>query len=174
MGKCCCIVFIAIAAVVVLGVAIGVPVGIQKAKEKVKEWDDNAVGSACGQTSYPTTCNETFAGDDHPRDTNGVTRFAVQRSEGGVNDTQANVNSLDSSDPDIAAAQAVCLEQLASATEELQNAAAALNTLDNVDERTLDDVKTWVSAAMEMHTTCIDAFKEVSDPLHRSSESLIV
>lgn len=135
--------------------------GIQKAKEKVKEWDDNAVGSACGQTSYPMTCNETFAGNDHPRDTNGVTRFSVQRAEGGVNDTQATVNGLNSTDPDIAGPYAICTEQLASATEELQNAAAALDTLDNVDETTLDDVKTWVSAAMEMHTTCIDAYKEV-------------
>lgn len=161
MGKCCCIVFIAIAAAVVLGVAIGVPVGIQKAKEKIKEWDDAAVGTACQQTQYPTTCNETYAGTDHPHDTNGLTRFSVQRSEGGVNQTQATVSNLNSTDPDIAAAQAVCAETLSSAVEELQNAAASLNTTGNIDARTLDDVKTWVSAAMEMHTTCIDAFKEV-------------
>lgn len=160
MGKCCCIVFLAIAAVIVLGVAIGVPIGIQKAKEKVKEWDDKAVDQACAQTSYPDTCNQTFSGD-HPRTSNGVTRFSVQSSETGVNQTVANVAALNSSDPDIATGQTVCSETLQSAIEELQAAAAALDTNNNIDIATLEDVKTWVSAAMEMHTTCIDAFKEI-------------
>lgn len=161
MGKCCCIVFLAIAAAIVLAVAVGVPVAIQKAKDKVHEWDDKAVENACQQTSYPSTCNQTFSNGDHPRDSNGITRFSVDSSETGVNDTMAFVNNLNSTDADIAAAQAVCAETLQSAIEELRDAAATLNTRHSLDATTLDDVKTWVSAAMEMHTTCIDAFKEV-------------
>lgn len=162
MGKCCCLVLVTIVAVLVLGLAIGIPVGMKKAKEKVKNWDPTAVNSACQSTRYPDTCNETFTGD-YPRDTNGVMRHSVQSSEKGVNDTLGFMSEFDSSDPVISGAVEVCNEVLVSAREELEAASTALETKDTLGVDTLKDIQAWVSAAMELHTTCIDAFMEVNN-----------
>ncbi|KAG0566018.1 hypothetical protein KC19_7G031900 [Ceratodon purpureus] len=164
MGKCCCLVFIAIVALVVGGVSIGVPLALNAVKEKVNDLlGDGAVNNACQATSYPATCNQTLAGGNYTADTGGVTRHSLRMAESGVNATLESVLHLNSTNPNVTAAADVCVEALSLCKDELEAASATLLSSDLAARRqALDDLKAWVSAALELHTTCIDAVLEVS------------
>lgn len=162
MGKCCCIVMIAIVAVVVLGLSIGIPLGVRKAKQAVQVVGQDAVNTACQATSYPETCNQTFFGSNataSSTDSRGLTKFSVLSAQQGVNNTLGAVVLLNgSTNLNVRAPVEVCVETLGMSSEQLN---AVLLELERTN-LAFDDLKTWVSAAMELHTTCIDTFLEVA------------
>lgn len=163
MGKCCCLIFILIVATVILGVSIGVPLAVKKAKEKVNE----VTNDVCQATSYPETCNQTLSsGNLTASDSRSVTRLSLQSANTGVNQTWQQVLFLNGSTTNINVTYAaeICGETLGVAQEQI---AAALSELQSMNatgrQQALNDIKAWVSAAMEMHTTCIDALVLVAD-----------
>lgn len=161
MGKCCCLVFVLIVAMVILGVSIGIPLAVKKAKEKINK----AQNSVCEATSYPATCNQTLAGGNYTAtDSRSVTRYALQSTNTGVNQTWDQVLSLNGTNPNITFALDVCSETLGLSQEQIQAALTELQSFNATSrQEAMDNIKAWVSAAMELHTTCIDAVLEVSN-----------
>lgn len=176
MGKKCGIVSVVLVACVVVGLAVGIPLGLKKARETVTvaESSDNGITTACKATSYPATCNQTFSGGNYTMSSMGVTKYSVTAASTGINNTLASVLVLNTTDEKIAAAVEVCLETLGLSLEQLD---AALATLDNstsasiLQTTLIKDIRAWVSAALELHTTCIDAFLEVNTTLGTSLQT---
>ncbi|KAG0603050.1 hypothetical protein M758_10G062100 [Ceratodon purpureus] len=163
MGKCCCLVFILIVAMVIVGVSIGVPLAVKKAKETANNVKQGAADAACQATSYPATCNQTLAGGNYTADSKGMTKISLMSADTGVNNTLDYVMFLNGTNPNVTAAVEVCVEVLGLSQEQIEAAAAALDSLNaTTRQQAMDDIKAWMSAAMELHTTCIDAFYDVS------------
>lgn len=169
MGKKCCIVSVVLVACVVVGLAVGIPLGLKKARETVTVAAfDNGIATACQATSYPATCNQTFSGGNYTRSSMGVTKYSVTAASTGINTTLASVLGLNTTDEKIAAAVEVCLETLGLSLEQLDTTLATLNnsTSATILQTTLiKDIRAWVSAALELHTTCIDTVLEVNNTL---------
>lgn len=162
MGKCCCLVFIAILALVIAGVSIGVPLA-NKAKAKANDSEQSAADNVCQATSYPATCAQTLASGNYTADSKGVTRYSLQSAETGVNSTLSSILRLNRTNPNVTAALEVCDEVLELSKEQLEAAISVLGGSNSTaTKKVMDDLKSWVSAAMELHTTCIDALLEVS------------
>jgi len=175
MGKKCCIVSVVLVACVVVGLAVGIPLGLKKARETVTVAEsDNGITNACKATSYPATCNQTFSGGNYTVSSLGVTKYSVTAASTGINNTLASVLGLNTTDEKIAAAVEVCLETLGLSLEQLDTALATLknSTSASILQTTLiKDIRAWVSAALELHTTCIDAFLEVNTTLGTSLQT---
>ena len=89
-----------------------------------------------------------------------MTKMSLMSADLGVNSTLEYVMVMYGTNPNVTAAVEVCVEVLGLSREQLEAAMAEVES-GNVTQA-MDDVKAWVSAAMELHTTCIDAFLEVS------------
>lgn len=163
MGKCCCVILILIVATIVLGVSIGVPLAVKKAKNKDNDSKASAVEAACQATTYPATCNETLS-SGNATDSRSVTRLSLQQANTGVNTTWADVLLLNGTNANITDAIEVCNETLGLSQEQLEAALTELQSLNATSQQEgLDNIKAWVSAAMELHTTCVDALLEVAN-----------
>ena len=166
MGKCCCLVFVVVVALVVVGLSIGVPLAIKKAKETANEVKQSAAQAACQATSYPATCNQTMAGVPATTGSAGITKMSLLSAGSGVNSTLDYVLLLNATNPgnlNVTAAVEVCLEVLELSSEQIEAAVLELDSLNaTTRQEAMDDLQAWVSAAMEFHTTCIDTFLEVS------------
>lgn len=109
--------------------------------------------AACDATFYPKTCRETLPRNAKPHE---FTRIAVASAAQGVMATLTAVLENRVADGAQAAGENVCLETLASSIEELETSLALLRA----SQPPLDELKTRLSAAMEFHTTCLDALEE--------------
>ena len=163
MGKCCWLVTVVVVAVLVVSLAVGIPLGMKKAKEMVGfSGDNNVASAACGVTSYPDTCNQTLSGSNGATTSTGVTKLSVQSASTGVNNTQESVMAMNHNG-NLTAAVEVCLETLGLSTDQLDQALQALSSMNvSARQKSMSSVQAWLTAAMEFHTTCIDAFMEIS------------
>lgn len=163
MGKCCCLVTVAVVAVLVVSLAVGIPVGLKKAKETVGlSGNNNVASAACGVTSYPDTCNQTLSGSNGATTSTGVTKLSVQSASTGVNNTKDSVMAMNYKG-NLTAAVEVCLESLGLSTDQLDRALQELSSTNaSARQKSMSDIQAWLTAAMEFHTTCIDAFMEIS------------
>ena len=150
--------------------------------------------SSSSSSSSSSSHNNNGTTENYDRTAVGVTIFSLQTASAGVNDTLAAILALNESSSSekghvggviaLAAVTAVCVESLTSSMELLEGAVNELNVTEmmksplsthdidwkdpeGVKEREqvqLGDVKVWATAAMEMHTTCIDAVVEIGTP----------
>jgi pectinesterase len=148
---------------VVVGVSIGIPLAVKKSKETRNDVKQGAVNAACQATSYPAMCNETLSGGNYTADSKGITRMSLTSAGSGVNSTLEYVLLLNGTSPNVTAAVEVCVEVLGMSQEQIDAAVAELESSNaTTRQQAMDDIKAWVSGAMELHTTCVDAFLEVS------------
>ena len=164
MGKCCCLLFILILALVILGVSIGVPLALKKAKDTSNGGNQSAVNAACQVTSYPAACAQTLGGSNYTADSTGITKVALDSASSGVNNTLAYVLALNATNSNLTAAVDVCIEVLGLSIEQIEAAVAQLDSpSSNATEQqeAMSDIQAWVSAAMEFHTTCTDTMTEI-------------
>jgi pectinesterase len=157
---------VVVVAVLLVALAVGIPVGMKKAKETVGlSGNNNVASAACGVTSYPDTCNQTLSGSSNGASTTstGVTKLSVQSASTGVNNTKDSVMAMNYG-ANLTAAVEVCLESLGLSTDQLDQALQELSSSMNASARqkSMSDIQAWLTAAMEFHTTCIDAFMEIS------------
>ena len=162
----CLVVFLAIALVAVL-IAIIVPVTLSLKSTDTEDTKPLVtpapVTAACAASQYPETCSETLANSTHTNAQVFTKTTATAASEGLVETRLAVRNS---ETPENAPAVEVCLDTLSTAAEEMNAVIAALNSTDSdALKDAFDDIKTRLSAAMEFHTTCIDALEEIEGGL---------
>nr|XP_024370380.1 pectinesterase 3-like [Physcomitrium patens] len=128
------------------------------------------VTTACSATQYPDTCSNTLQNSTHS-DARIFTSTTVAAASTGVDETRLSIKN--SQTPENAPAVEVCLDTLTSASAELEVVLKDLNTTDKaVLNATFDDIKTRLTAAMEFHTTCLDALEEVGGPISPSVQAV--
>ena len=125
-----------------------------------------AIEAACRATFYPEVCSHTLllkhrAYSANPRE---LTRMMVSSATHGVKNTLAAVLANRGTNTLGFAGERVCHQTLVSSVEQLDfvhSILAASSSSDaDLEPATFDDLKTKLSAALEFHTTCIDALME--------------
>ena len=152
-------------ALIAIVLAVAIPVGIalhkQSQSSNSQPTGSAAIDAACQATSYPASCNQTLSGSS-PQ---GYSRMAVEKAQTGINDTTQSVlyaAQSNQTNPNVTKAVDVCLEVLDLSFDRLNLVLAALESgNDTAIQSAFDDIMCWASAAMEFHTTCLDALNEV-------------
>ena len=157
--RICMVILLAVALVAVL-LAIIVPVAISiknKSSENTSQPTGSAaISAACAATQYPASCNQTLS-SSNGTSPQGFSKMSVEAAKSGVNNTLSAV--LSGNLTNLAAAVEVCLDTLDGAFVQLDLVLAALESGNT--SALYDEVMTRLSAAMEFHTTCLDAFVEL-------------
>ncbi|KAG0559500.1 hypothetical protein KC19_10G109900 [Ceratodon purpureus] len=117
-----------------------------------------AFDAACSATLYPSVCVETLLPNyrAHSTSSKGLTEILISSASRGVARTLAAVLANRGVSRIGFWGERVCHSTLVSSTEQLEASLAAMNST----HPRFDDIKMRISAAMEFHTTCIDALME--------------
>lgn len=123
-----------------------------------------AIDAACRATFYPEVCRHTLllkhrAYSANPQE---LTRMMVSSATHGVKNTLAAVVANRGTNTLGFAGERVCHQTLVSSVEQLDSVHSTLAepSSSDLNPAEFDDLKTKLSAAMEFHTTCIDALME--------------
>ncbi|CAL8991363.1 unnamed protein product [Prunus brigantina] len=162
-------IIIGVAVLLIVVIAVGVTVAIMKSKAKKPAAaklakSKKAIEAICQPTSYKETCQsslEKVAGDT--TDPKELVKAGFQVAADKVNEVIQNSDTLKDLAKDPMASQAldVCKEMLNTAVEDLLGAVDKMGPFEisKVDDY-LEDLKVWLSAAVNHQATCIDAFKD--------------
>ncbi|KAI5349411.1 PREDICTED: pectinesterase [Prunus dulcis] len=164
-------IIIGVVVLLVVVIAVGVTVGIMKSKAKKlaksaakPAKSKKAIEAICQPTSYKETCQsslEKVAGDT--TDPKELVKAGFQVAADKVNEVIQNSDTLKDLAKDPMASQAldVCKEMLNTAVEDLLGAVDKMGPFEisKVDDY-LEDLKVWLSAAVNHQATCVDAFKD--------------
>ena len=162
-------IIIGVAVLLIVVIAVGVTVAILKSKAKKPAAakpakSKKAIEAICQPTSYKETCQsslEKVAGDT--TDPKELVKAGFQVAADKVNEVIQNSDTLKDLAKDPMASQAldVCKELLNTAVEDLLGAVDKMGPFEisKVDDY-LEDLKVWLSAAVNHQATCIDAFKD--------------
>ncbi|PQQ08929.1 putative pectinesterase/pectinesterase inhibitor 28 [Prunus yedoensis var. nudiflora] len=164
-------IIIGVVVLLVVVIAVGVTVGIMmsKAQKPTKPAakpakSKKAIEAICQPTSYKETCQsslEKVAGDT--TDPKELVKAGFQVAADKVSEVIQNSDTLKDLAKDPMASQAldVCKELLNTAVEDLLGAVDKMGPFEitKVDDY-LEDLKVWLSAAINHQATCVDAFKD--------------
>lgn len=121
--------------------------------------------AACGVTFHPETCMKTLlpyhrAHSSKPEE---LTRIVFSSASEGVRNTLTAVRAHKGNNGIGFPGSRVCQQTLMSSIEQLEASLEMLSELgSDVSQYPFETLKTRLSAAMEFHTTCIDALVETS------------
>ena len=174
----CVVVLLSVALVAVL-LAIIVPITINLEN---RNKDSNSAGSvssasaaataACAASQYPATCMQSL---QNTNTTSALvfTEATLTSARDGVDNVRLAVENI--STPANAPAVQVCVDTLNVADEELTWIIGELNGNDSsaLNATLFQDMKVRLTAAMEMHTTCVDAFQESGTNVSASVQALM-
>ena len=157
----------AVAVVVVMLAVSGSDPAAKHAVGKAKPSDEfvgvEAIEAACRATFYPEVCSHTLllkhrAYSANPQE---LTRMMISSATHGVKNTLAAVLANRGTNSLGFAGERVCHQTLISSVEQLDFVHSTLAASDvDLEPATFFDLKTKLSAALEFHTTCIDALME--------------
>lgn len=139
---------------------------VGKAKPSDEFVGVEAIGAACRATFYPKVCSHTLLLKHRAYSANAqeLTRIVVSSATHGVKNTLAAVLANRGTNTLGFAGERVCHQTLISSVEQLDfvhsTLAASSSSDADLEPATFDDLKTKLSAALEFHTTCIDALME--------------
>lgn len=155
--------------------AIAIPVGLKFIRSPNYDDGQAAINAACQHaTSYPDVCNQILlnAPGASASDSRGLTMLTMVAAQNGLNRTHSTVMSIkNGTNENVTAAVEVCGEVLESSFEQLDLALSSLRTSDaNALQVAFDSIKTRASAALELHTTCVDTFLEVAPNTTESNQ----
>ncbi|XP_021806187.1 putative pectinesterase/pectinesterase inhibitor 28 [Prunus avium] len=164
-------IIIGVVVLLVVVIAVGVTVAIMKSKAQKPAKpaakpakSKKAIEAICQPTSYKETCQrslEKVAGDT--TDPKELVKAGFQVAADKVSEVIQNSDTLKDLAKDPMASQAldVCKELLNTAVEDLLGAVDKMGPFEitKVDDY-LEDLKVWLSAAVNHQATCVDAFKD--------------
>ncbi|KAM0962676.1 hypothetical protein ACFX2I_021783 [Malus domestica] len=156
------VLLVAMLVAVIVGVKMAKKGGNKKAPKVGKS--KKAIETICQPTTYKETCQsslEKVAGDS--TDAKDLIKAGLQVAEDKVNEAIKNSDTLKELAKDPMASQAldVCKQLLDTAVEDLHGAVDKMGSFDpNKTDDYLEDLKVWLSAAVNHQATCLDAFKD--------------
>ncbi|XP_058760624.1 21 kDa protein-like [Vicia villosa] len=126
------------------------------------------IRNSCSSTTYPRLCYASLVKHADFIQTNRVllTDTALNVTLASAKSTSAFMSTLCRDrglKPREAAAMKDCVEVLSDSVDELRRSIGEMSHLRNSNfELTINDVQTWVSAALTDESTCTDGFQEVN------------
>ncbi|XP_028784380.1 21 kDa protein-like, partial [Neltuma alba] len=139
------------------------------------------IRTSCNSTAYPRLCFASLSKHAGFIQTNRVllTSAALNVTLASAKATSVMISTMSKSygimKPREAAAMRDCLEELRDSVDELRKSIGKMSQLgDSNFEVTMNDVQTWVSAALTDESTCTDGFQGVNGNLKNTVRSRIV
>ncbi|KAL0006093.1 hypothetical protein SO802_013654 [Lithocarpus litseifolius] len=130
----------------------------------------NLIDQACGYTSYKALCLSTLQSDSEAKkakDLLTIAKVALKYTGKKAQDINKEIKKLQGSANDEGLKQALtdCAENYGDAIDQIQSSTTALAS------KKYNDVKTWVSAAMNDADSCEQGFEDqsVKSPIASSS-----
>ncbi|KAL4636858.1 hypothetical protein ACB092_03G038200 [Castanea dentata] len=121
----------------------------------------NLIDQACGYTSYKSLCQSTLQSDSEAKsakDLQTIAKVALKYTAAKAQAVNAEVTKLQGSAKDEGLKEALtdCAENYGDAIDQIQSSTTALGS------KKYNDVKTWVSAAMNDAASCEQGFQDQS------------
>ncbi|CAI8600445.1 unnamed protein product [Vicia faba] len=135
---------------------------------QARETNTLFIRNSCSSTTYPRLCYASLVKHADFIQTNRVllTNTALNVTLASAKSTSAFMSTLSRSrglKPREVAAMKDCVEVLSDSVDELRRSIGEMSHLRNSSfELTINDVQTWVSAALTDESTCTDGFQEIN------------
>ncbi|KAL0393277.1 UNVERIFIED_CONTAM: putative pectinesterase/pectinesterase inhibitor 28 [Sesamum radiatum] len=155
-----------LAAILVVAMVVAVAVGITKKHNEgeISAGSTKAVQSICAPTDYIDTCEKSLS-DADTTDPKELIKAAFEFTEKNIGDVIKNSPLFKeaASDDSTKQALAICQEVLDTAIDDLKRSFDKVGEFDaSKANEYLEDLKTWLSAVITNHETCIDAFENTT------------
>ncbi|KAL0368211.1 UNVERIFIED_CONTAM: putative pectinesterase/pectinesterase inhibitor 28 [Sesamum calycinum] len=156
-----------LAAILVVAMVVAVAVGVtrkQSESSSINAGSTKAVQSICAPTDYIDTCEKSLS-DADTTDPKELIKAAFEFTEKNIGDVIKNSPLFKeaASDDSTKQALAICQEVLDTAIDDLKRSFDKVGEFDaSKANEYLEDLKTWLSAVITNHETCIDAFENTT------------
>ncbi|KAL0323440.1 UNVERIFIED_CONTAM: putative pectinesterase/pectinesterase inhibitor 58 [Sesamum angustifolium] len=156
-----------LAAILVVAMVVAVAVGVtrkQSESSSINAGSTKAVQSICAPTDYIDTCEKSLS-DADTTDPKELIKAAFEFTEKNIGDVIKNSPLFKeaASDDSTKQALAICQEVLDTAIDDLKRSFDTVGEFDaSKANEYLEDLKTWLSAVITNHETCIDAFENTT------------
>ncbi|KAL0323443.1 UNVERIFIED_CONTAM: putative pectinesterase/pectinesterase inhibitor 28 [Sesamum angustifolium] len=156
-----------LAAILVVAMVVAVAVGVtrkQSESSSINAGSTKAVQSICAPTDYIDTCEKSLS-DADTTDPKELIKAAFEFTEKNIGDVIKNSPLFKeaASDDSTKQALAICQEVLGTAIDDLKRSFDKVGEFDaSKANEYLEDLKTWLSAVITNHETCIDAFENTT------------
>ncbi|KAL3626547.1 hypothetical protein CASFOL_030096 [Castilleja foliolosa] len=134
-----------------------------------------AVSAICSPTDYKETCEESLA-NANTTDPKGLIKAAFVATVKNIEDAVKNSDLFKKAAEDerTKGALEVCDETLDTSIEDLKRSFEKVGEFDiNKVGDYIDDVKTWLSASITYHETCLDAFENTTGETGEKMKKLL-
>ncbi|KAK4388428.1 putative pectinesterase/pectinesterase inhibitor 28 [Sesamum angolense] len=167
-----------LAAILVVAMVVAVAVGVtrkQSESSSINAGSTKAVQSICAPTDYIDTCEKSLS-DADTTDPKELIKAAFEFTEKNIGDVIKNSPLFKeaASDDSTKQALAICQEVLDTAIDDLKRSFDTVGEFDaSKANEYLEDLKTWLSAVITNHETCIDAFENTTGDTGEKMKNLL-
>ncbi|KAK4433903.1 putative pectinesterase/pectinesterase inhibitor 21 [Sesamum alatum] len=156
-----------LAAILVVAMVVAVAVGVTRKNSEsgsISAGSTKAVQSVCAPTDYKDTCEQSLS-HANSTDPKELIRAAFDFTEKNIGDIIKNSALFKEAAQEDGTKQAleICKEVLDTAIDDLKRSFDTVGEFDiSKANEYLEDLKTWLSAVITNHETCIDAFENTT------------
>ncbi|XP_011071429.1 pectinesterase-like [Sesamum indicum] len=156
-----------LAAILVVAMVVAVAVGVTKRQSEsgsISAGSTKAVQNVCAPTDYKDTCEQSLS-NANTTDPKELIKAAFEFTEKNIGDVIKNSPLFKeaANDDGTKQALAICQEVLDTAIDDLKRSFDKVGEFDaSKANEYLEDLKTWLSAVITNHETCIDAFENTT------------
>ncbi|KAL2244288.1 UNVERIFIED_CONTAM: putative pectinesterase/pectinesterase inhibitor 28 [Sesamum indicum] len=156
-----------LAAILVVAMVVAVAVGVTKRESEsgsISAGSTKAVQNICAPTDYQDTCEQSLS-NANTTDPKELIKAAFEFTEKNIGDVIKNSPLFKeaANDDGTKQALAICQEVLDTAIDDLKRSFDKVGEFDALKANEyLEDLKTWLSAVITNHETCIDAFENTT------------
>ncbi|KAL0433987.1 UNVERIFIED_CONTAM: putative pectinesterase/pectinesterase inhibitor 21 [Sesamum latifolium] len=169
-----------LAAILVVAMVVAVAVGITKKHNEgesgsISAGSTKAVQSICAPTDYKDTCESSLS-HSNTTDPKELIKAAFEFTEKNIGDAIKNSPLFKEAAQDDGTKQAlaICQEVLDTAIDDLKRSFDKVGEFDaSKANEYLEDLKTWLSAVITNHETCIDAFENTTGDTGEKMKELL-
>ncbi|KAL0367763.1 UNVERIFIED_CONTAM: putative pectinesterase/pectinesterase inhibitor 21 [Sesamum radiatum] len=167
-----------LAAILVVAMVVAVAVGVTKRESEsgsVSAGSTKAVQSICAPTDYKETCESSLS-NANTTDPKELVKAAFDFTEKHIGEVLKNSSLLQEAAKDNGTKQAleICQEVLDTAIDDLKRTFDEFGNFDAVRANEyMEDLKTWLSAVITNHETCIDAFENTTGDTGEKMKNLM-
>ncbi|KAL0367762.1 UNVERIFIED_CONTAM: putative pectinesterase/pectinesterase inhibitor 28 [Sesamum radiatum] len=167
-----------LAAILVVAMVVAVAIGVTRKESEsssISAGSTKAVQSICAPTDYKDTCEQSLS-HSNATDPKELIKAAFEFTEKNIGDVIKNSPLFKEAaqDDDTKQALAICQEVLDTAIDDLKRSFDTVGEFDaSKANEYLEDLKTWLSAVITNHETCIDAFENTTGGSVASGRKLL-
>ncbi|KAK4433900.1 putative pectinesterase/pectinesterase inhibitor 21 [Sesamum alatum] len=168
-----------LAAILVVAMVVAVAVGVTRRNSEsgsISAGSTKAVQSICEPTDYKDTCEQSLS-HANTTDPKELIRAAFDFTEKNIAEVVKNSSLFKEAASDNGTKQAleICQEVLDTAIDDLKRSFDTVGAFDAAKaQEYVEDLKTWLSAVITNHETCIDAFENTTGDTGEKMKKLLI